>query len=41
MQTVVKWLQLVLIFFAALIIAMFAAQAGIRRKTRSPVSKGL
>ncbi|KAF2441510.1 hypothetical protein P171DRAFT_434186 [Karstenula rhodostoma CBS 690.94] len=38
---VVKWLQLVLMFIAALVIAMFAAQAGVRRKTRSPASKGL
>lgn len=38
---VVKWLQLILIFNAVLVIAMFAAQAGVRRKTRSPASKGL
>lgn len=35
---VVKWLQIVLIINAAAVIAMFAAQAGVRRKTRSHVS---
>ncbi|KAL1612294.1 hypothetical protein SLS60_000518 [Paraconiothyrium brasiliense] len=34
----VKWLQVILVINAALVIAMFAAQAGVRRKTRS---KGL
>ncbi|KAF1976050.1 hypothetical protein BU23DRAFT_59759 [Bimuria novae-zelandiae CBS 107.79] len=38
--TAVKWLQIVLILNAVAVIAVFGAQAGVRRKTRSPSAKG-
>lgn len=39
-QVAVKWLQIILMLNAVAIMAVFGAQAGIRRKARSPAAKG-
>jgi hypothetical protein len=39
-QVAVKWLQIILMLNAVAVMAVFGAQAGIRRKARSPAAKG-